>query len=371
MQGVDSFLFQFWLYLWRDLTDDHSLLLQASAAILCALMPVSWWLFCRELLPKYWAIAVGVVIAICPSFLTIYGYFISETLLLPLMGLAVFFTARCFFKPSLFWFLAAGIFWTLAALTRYVAMPLGVICIVLLLFRMNRPVLHALILAVPVCGMLYLSAWHGYRSIGFYAPFGVPEMNAILARSQASRLQIIHDHYTKWFRSPSLSEKPMAPFSQWRISDIKRPVYIELEKQEGKDAWERALAKYPVTVEGYLRQIKNNVIFLFFGPSWPDSWPERWNEEKASTAESHVNKWLRFIWAPLGIFVIAGSLCYRRKQDVLHYGFILATMLLMLALSIQFTSVLEGRYRKPLEPMLIVSAALILQSRLQKKKEAS
>lgn len=367
MKGVDSFLFQFWLYGWREFTSDHPQLLQLSAAILCAMMPIGWWLFCKEIMPRKWAICVSIILALCPSFFTIYGFFISETLLMPLLGFAFWLSALCYRKRCYKLFIAAGIIWTLTMLTRYVAMPMAVVTMLVLLIRIHRPILAMALLALPVCAMLYLSAWHGYRTLGFYAPFGVPELNEILARAQTSRLHIQHNYKKSWFRSPAYEEEPLMPLSRWRIHDLKNPIYVMLHKNRGYEGWKKELKRYPMTLEWYVRQVTNNTVSLLFGSSWPEVWPAAWDKKRAQEMRTIINDYLRFIWAPLIIFVMFGSLLYRHPSHFIAYGFILITLGMLLLMTLQYTSVFEGRYRKPIEPMLMISAALIVRSVCMRK----
>ena len=65
-------------------------------ALLSLSGPWLWYRFLRELLPsRDWALAGWVVLAALPSWSAIYSYFMQETLMLPLLGPALWATWRC------------------------------------------------------------------------------------------------------------------------------------------------------------------------------------------------------------------------------------------------------------------------------------
>lgn len=367
MGGGDSFLFQFWMYLARSITLDAAWAMHLIAGGLCMLLPVAWYLFARELLGRTWAVWVGLVIALNPSLLTIYGYFASETLLLPLMGLAFWQSTKCYYAPGNKRFFICGVLWLLAAHTRLVALPMGCVVLLVLWFRVPRKVVAIASMILPIMLVTGAAAYHSKYALGFYAPFGLPELNAFMARANASHVMIHEPGKPKprWFRSPSYYLYPLRPLSDWRINDLAPPVHVTLEKKNSRQEWKDQLARYPITWESYSRQIKNNVITLFFGSSWPEAWPPYWEGyDQYHMWESDLNYHIRWIWAPLVIWVAFFSLRYR--ADVLRMGFVALTLGMLLLVSFQFTCIMEGRYRKPMEPMLIVSAALLRQQQKQR-----
>lgn len=93
-----------------------------------------------------------------------------------------------------------------------------------------------------------------------------------------------------------------------------------------------------------------NLAFFFGSHSWPDSGKEGiwWR----------VSLVARLIWAPLIIFnlFMGGYLLLRKRINLLA----LSTLFMTIVLASQFTSIFEGRYRKPLELLLIKSVPSIL-----------
>lgn len=368
MGGIDSFLYQAWLALVRFSTQDIAWLVHTTSGVLCALMPLAWYLCARQLLPRKWALGVAIAIAVTPSFVTIYAYFSSETLLLPLIGLACWQTVACFQNPSSRRFMLAGLFWMLAAYTRVVALPPALGCIGVLWWACGwrwRP------LVVIMLGFIAVgvpSALHSHEAVNIYAPFGVPELNKILARSHTKRVTYYFDGKKQWFRSPAASTYPLEPFSSWHMTNLTYPIYVRLQKKQGSQMWDKALRDYPLNAERVIRQLSYNTIFILFGPSWPEVWPDSWSSGGQRIYwEDRINYWARWMWAPLILYAFIGAARYRGSDA--SNAFIILTLAIVIMLSLQMTAVLEGRYRKPVEPMLIVAAALIAHDRYQRRQE--
>lgn len=369
MSGVDSFFYQAWLAGVRALTGSEPLLIQLYTGLLCAALPLCWYGCARALLPARWAMGAALAIAVMPSLWSMYAYFTSETLLLPLIGLACWFSIRCYQKPCARYYILAGCCWGLAAFTRLVALPPGLGCMLFLLWPMRGRILPVLPV-LAMWGALYAAAsWHSEKAVGFSAPFGIPQMNAILARSDGVRIRLTFDGKKQWFRSPAVAARPLEPLSGWSISGLRPAPVIDIRSENGRRDWDKAMQQYPPSLEHYLtRQLPHNVMMLLFAPSWPEAWPDLWGGESRFIAwEEQLNEAIRWVWAPLILFVFACAI--RSPLPQLPQVFMLLTMGLCLMMALQYTAVFEGRYRKPVEPMLILSAALILQARYGAGKE--
>lgn len=369
MSGIDAFLYQPWLAFVRYISWDEPLIVNAFCGLLCAALPVCWYYCARQLLPKQWALVSGIIIAACPSLLTIYAYFTSETLLLPMMGLACALTATCWKRPSQILLILAIAVWITCAFTRMLAIPPAFICVVALLWRCNWPLKAAALAALWLGIVGGAASWHSQLSVQVYSPFGLTHLNAAMARSQTTRVYYSTDEAkNSWFRSPALSTRLFEPFSDWRINDQKAPIYLNIKTSDGYAAWNSTLDPYPITADLFIRQVGLNTLFLLFGPSWPEVWPHNWKiEGEYIPWESNINHWWRWVWAPMIIMVTAGV--WRAKLPALHHGFLSLTLMLCVLLCFQFSGVLEGRYRKPIEPMLIISCLSMLYYQRQSGKK--
>lgn len=360
MGGVDAFFYQFWLMGLQRLSFGHDVIIQLVIGLMCAAVPVSWYLTARELLPRGAAQLTALGIALLPNTLTIYRYFTSETLLIPLLGFACWCTARAWKRRSARWVIAASLLWVLCAQTRVTLLPLMLVILPILWWQVRIRWHHAAAILLPAALIIAGSAYHNYLAVGVASPFGIPQMNAIYARSEAVRIVTHFDDKRNWFRSPSYFLQPFSPLSNWRISPRGEEYHLKIKRENGWRDWQKALNDHPVTLSNLIRQLSHNAIFLLTGSSWPDAWPDSWNSAKFSTHwESELNHGLRWLWTALIPLVVIGALFYR--GSALQNAFIIITLSLLLVMLLQTSAIFEGRYRKPVEPMLMICAAMMLQ----------
>jgi hypothetical protein len=81
MGSSDPYLYQLWLFAVRWISNDHPPVVQLACGLLCAAMPIGWYGALRELLPKPWALVGALIIALIPESISLYAYFMNETLL--------------------------------------------------------------------------------------------------------------------------------------------------------------------------------------------------------------------------------------------------------------------------------------------------
>jgi hypothetical protein len=121
---LDPLGYQVWLTFWFKIIGTNHSLIALYAGILCALTPYIWyrWMLCC--LPSKRAALVGyAVICLLPSWIAIYSMFMPETLLLPLMGLALWTSWIAKRKGTTVGYLLAAISWAAALATKLTAMP--------------------------------------------------------------------------------------------------------------------------------------------------------------------------------------------------------------------------------------------------------
>ncbi len=153
----------------------HSPILVAYwTALLSLITPWLWYRFLRELFPdRTWALTGWVILAALPSWSIIYSFFMQETLMLPLLGAALWATWRCRRKRTTASFVVATGVWLLAGLTRGICIPLAAVAMTWVWFEQGRKLEKAVIglaLLVGVLGPLagpqlvhcprHLAAWH-------------------------------------------------------------------------------------------------------------------------------------------------------------------------------------------------------------------
>jgi hypothetical protein len=92
--------------------------------------------------------------------------------------------------------------------------------------------------------------------------------------------------------------------------------------------------------------ILENMMLTSFSHSWPDSGKE--------SGPGFACLWERWIWFPLFFACVANCLYVLRRRRRLYFVPVLAICMVLGLYASQIT-VMEGRYRKPIEPMVVLS----------------
>jgi hypothetical protein len=155
--------------------------------------------------------------------------------------------------------------------------------------------------------------------------------------------------------SPALLVKPFEPFSGWQTRRTGK-VVVPVDVNKGSEDWKKALAKIDLSFKDYLWITKENLIFLFFCESWPDSDRARWI--------GNINYHMRWIWAPAMLVILVWTLiCWRRQRKDLLLPVLMLVWFIVQGLTP--ISVNEGRYRKPFEGLLIAQLVFLAGTLLQ------
>lgn len=358
MGGVDPKLFQLWLWFAHNLTGGTVGGMNAMAGLLCAVMPYMWFRAACEVFPLRVALVLGIIIAICPTFFVIYSYFMNETLLLVMMGLALWMTLRAARLRTPRSYLLAVVCWVLAMHARMTVLPLMLLSLGWLLGFQRRK-LRSLLLAVLVLVVLTIpAAIQSYRVLGTFSPFQFSLLNAIYFKNGSIRHNyfFVESEYAGSYSwsSPSYYMNVLEPFGEFRTyrNNERPPVLIRMEKGAADfEAEYRALSE-EYTLYSYLRDTSENILFLFTGGSWPDagSWSADWF--------FRMNFYMRWMWAGLmATLIVLGPFTPLREKRAF---IVVLTLALIFVLSAQQLGIMEGRYRKPLEPMLVLATAALL-----------
>jgi len=365
--AANPILYQVYIFFLHKVTGDNKLAIALASAVLSVLMPWTFYRAARNFgVGKAAALWVWVLIAWTPSLLTIYHYIMMETLLLLLEGAALWMTARYLRKGGTEAFLTAVLFWTLACLTKQTVILLAATCLFWGWWK-KRPSLRALgAAAVMVFVLLLPQALRTEIALGFVAPLGNPWLTRIQHRSGTKILWVdfythsnshfhlqMLPHYMMYFGSPSVEVCPLSPFSSWMMrraaGDSK--LTITIDSAYGERDWKRAYEALHVSSSEWLAQWRENIIFFFFAPSWPESSVPEWDGKLEYEA--------RWFWAPLIVLVFVWNLraFVHRRFDLIPVAVTLFTLFLALQNLVTF----EGRYRKPLEPLLLLNLVWLLE----------
>ncbi len=330
--------------------------------LLSAITPWIWYRFFREAINSKLVAFIGwALIACLPSWIGIYSYFMTETLFLPIFGLALWFTWRALRKGTFNSFLLSSIFWMLTIMTRQFAVIPAFISIARLLFvsEERRGKLLALLILV-MCTFTPI-AYRSYKLIGVFSPVPYKPFDVIffLSGREHVNLHITNSsnntNYSYQFSSASVYVKPFAPLSDWHSSRLgagDTDVFADIA--HGTQDWSKALQKSWRGWKLLFAMWLENIISLLFGPSWPDC--------NAHHPWEQLQLRSRFVWAPLLLLVVIGNIIYANKQKRIDF-------LQALVMSVWFACLLvpcvpvEGRYRKPLEGLLIANALWLISPR--------
>jgi SAM-dependent methyltransferase len=349
----DPFLYQLWIYLLRVISHDDAPTVMLVCGLLCAAMPYGWYRALRELLPRRQALIGAITIGVIPAFLGIYAYFMTETLLLTLTGFAFWATFRAARKRTLAAFALASAIWAAAMFTRSIALPMALLCLGLLWITQRQRPAKALAAALIFVLFALPAGWHARSTLGFFAPLGNFYLSQIYSASGNRNISIDAGPLGGWgFGTPSFYNPTFYPFSAWTTAR-QGTASISIDVARGRASWIaekkriESLRSFP-----WWRQYQENLIYLLFGQSWPD------NDPNALSGLATV--WTRWLWPPLILVVAWGAL--RRRYRGWQWLLPLCALGMLLSLAVQRDGIIEGRYRKPIDPLL-VAAAIVLYYR--------
>jgi len=365
MVVFDPPVFQMWLSVVQKFTLGIPELIAVYASLLSVLTPWCWYRFLREYLSsRTWALAGWALLAILPSWIGIYTYFMTETLFLPLLGVSLWFTVRADRKQTISAFLVMVLFWTITGLTRGIAIPLAGISAALVWFKHPQKLRSALFSGLMVFSLLAPLAYRNHHFFYLWAPHGNGWLNKIYAESGAREIKLhLSRDGAQWeygFGSPSIDSRPFAPLSDW-TSKRTGTVDVTVDFTKGSQDWKNALeASAKHGAERWSLHLEN-FIFLFFGDSWPDNNPEYFMGRMAN-----LSRWL---WAP-GFLILTAISLIRWREQVSRP---LLPVLILVLLYFQGWMLLvpnEGRYRKPLEGLLVVQALVVVDHYRRRRTSA-
>ncbi|MFI5284294.1 MAG: hypothetical protein ACHQ0J_14345 [Candidatus Dormibacterales bacterium] len=350
MGSNDPFAYQLWLYLLQRLAHDSAPTVQLGCGLLCAAMPYGWYRALRELRPRAAALGGALVIGLIPESISIYAYFMTETLLLTLLGFCFWLTLRSLRKHTLAAYALACALWVCAAFTRTIAAPMALGCVALLWATQPPRSTKALVALALACALAIPAGLHARVNLGFFAPVGNLYFNEIYRTSGMRDIAVNYGPQGQFrFGSPSFYNPTFYPFSDW-MTDRTGTVAFNIDLAHGRADWiaesARAAAERTFSV---WRQRREDLLYLLFGQSWPDS--------DQATYSGWLTLWTRWLWAPLVAFVAWAAIARRyRGREWLLPVCALGTLVL---LTLQTEGVMEARFRKPVDAILVAAALLV------------
>lgn len=358
MSNTDPIMFQLYIGALAKLTLGMPDMVAFFTSLLAVITPWLWYRFFRELQGnKTFALAGWTFLSLLPSWMSIYSYFMQETLLLPLLGAALWATWRARRKGTVNSFALMVILWILAGLTRGIAIPLAAVCCTALWLtqehRFKKALVSACILSLTLGPLTYRS----YQTVHHFAPHGMGHLASIYARSGNKEITLYIPERGRGpvygFGSPSTGDKPFAPISDWETRR-QGVIVVDVDLEKGREGWEEAYQQAAMTWDETLWIVKENLIFLFFGSSWPDN-----NESRLL---DRINIHMRWIWAPAFLVAIIWTFMIRRR---LRHQWLLPSLIAawFIVQGLLVISLNEGRYRKPFEGLIVAQFVLLAGAR--------
>jgi SAM-dependent methyltransferase len=349
----DPFLYQLWIYLLRLVSQGDQASVALGCGMLCAAMPYGWYRALRELLPRAQALTGGLIIAVIPAFIGLYAYFMTETLLLTLTGFAFWATFRAARKRTLAAFALASALWVCAIFTRSIALPMGALCLATLWITQRQRLGKAMVALAAFCLLALPAGLHARSTLRFFAPLGNLYLSEIYSASGKHDISIDAGALGGWgFGTPSFYNPTFYPFSKW-TTDRAGTAYITIDVSRGRASWlEEKQRIESLRTFPWRRQYEENLIYLLFGQSWPDNDP--------NSLSGFASVWTRWLWPPLMLVVAWGV--WRRGFGGREWLLPACALGMLLSLAVQRDGIIEGRYRKPIDPVL-VAAAIVLYYR--------
>jgi hypothetical protein len=353
MQGYDPIFYQVYMFLLQGITGGNRYAIALATGLLSTGMPWTYYRAGRELgLSVNRSLFLWTLIVWMPSLFLVYEFFMMETLLLFLIGLSLWMTGRQLRKGTLSSFLVATAAWTLTCLTKTIPAPLAAVCLAYGWWKRSRKVSHALAALALAIAMLIPNTVRTYRLMGFPAPFGNTWLPRIHHQAGTKYIRIERGKAAWTYSSPSCYIQPLAPLSPWMIDRAydDSTVRVRIEWLGDQD-WHRIYDEIRVSWGDWLtRWIENMALFLF-APPWPDCYTGTWT--------GVLNYWLRWIWAPIIFFLAEEN--FRQFLRRCFHLIPVATTVFTLWLFSQNIVTMEGRFRKPLEPILLLNLAWAIQ----------
>lgn len=358
MGATDPFGYQLWLSMLQQLAQANPAVIQIGVGMLCALMPWGWYRALKEVVPRTWALSGAIVIALVPEFVSIYAYFMNETLLLTLTGFAFWATFRAQRKRTTAAFVIACAVWLLAGFTRSMALPMALLCLLAIWLPQPGKIAKAVLGSLLLLALMIPASLHSHSVLGWFAPFGNPYLNQIYNHSgkRGITLDFINPQAHYRFGSPSFYNPTFWPISDWTTNRSgTTTVHIDLSK--GRADWQSELERvqqqraFPRS-----QQRLEDAAYLFFGQAWPNNDP--------ASLSGWLTIWMRWLW-PIAILLVVWGAAARRfhgRQWLLP----VCALGLLGYFILQQRGVMEARFRMPLDPILVAAAVVMLRNHTRK-----
>ena len=362
----DALGYQMWLSAAIHVFGKSHFFSAAYAGILSATTAYIWYQWFKLCLPsKRMALWAYVLIVWLPDWIKIYSYFMEETLLLPLVGLMLYFGWKAKDSLALKDCLLFGGAVGLSFITKATCAPMAAIayCFLARNLQVRLPrsefidrLIPSVAIAVSICLLAPISFYSRTGCWSWFLPAQAGS-NKQYYESGKMKMKVTAHYFDRfaevwkdeeyWFGCPSYYTHQLVPFSEWSTP---RTGEVECHMDFGGPANTRFLPKIDVTLGQRIELTLENWIYFFVGFVWPTEYPY-----------SQIN-FVRWIWPFCTIAIIVAAVKKRRlnELDILFFGTLLVFLL-------QQECGMEGRYRMCWEGVVIPTLILAISDMWKKR----
>jgi hypothetical protein len=358
---ADPVFYQFYLFLLLSIIGKNAHLIAIASVILSWISVFFWGAFAREVFSsKRAALIFTILFCFMPSFGYIFTLFISETTLVTFIGGGLWLSWLSVRKHSGVYFLCAVTCWLAAILSRPVALPMALISLLWSWIKLPRKLLVSSIAIFLISASGILASLHGYKHFYTYSPFGNNGNLAMIyffSGKLSYGFHFLHEG-VYGFQSPSVSYPTFAPFSDWVTFRSGNFDFKIDRNKKGADIREVLQKQISDNFSILPKLILENLAYFFFGPMWP-------GYEHQGLTIGRLVYWERWIWFPLIIFSL--FYCTRMILKGFYTPLFFVSLIGVSSLICGQLAVMEGRYRKPIEPLVLLVCVYALSEHWQKK----
>ena len=368
---LDPLGYQVWLSSVLRVTAGDRTAIAIYTALLSIVTPWIWYRWMRLALPgKQLALAGYAVLSLLPDWIKLYQFFLQETLLLPLVGLSLWISWRTEQRPSAGRFITSGLAWGFALMTKLTALPAALVTLIWLYvrFKSNKSLRLCSLAAIAIALSLFsLSALKIYNRTHAVVPFPPGDYHRIWYESGKKDLRFTikfldnqqgYKEYLVEAGNPSL-DLQMKPVLDWETAR-KDTCDLTIDLTQTPDKY---LPNSNMSVQDRLRYTGENIMYFFFGLSWPENFVEK--DKQLGAAHTWL-KASRFIWMPITL-AIAFLAIQQKRRDILVVLFAVTVAFFMFQQSI----ILEARYKKPWEGIAVATLLSLIASNSSQGRRAT
>lgn len=377
INGIDPKFYQLWMRLIEYFPkQEQRSFFALTNGLLCAGMMWFWYKALREVTTRRKALGISIILGVHLSFLVIYEYFLIETMVLTSVALFTWMTLRAVRKKTFASFVAAALCGMIAAFTKQTLVPIMVMGLGYALYYQRYKVRAFSAACVIFAAFAIPAGLQSLKVLRVFAPFGFEEMQTLSRKCDSTMFGFrVNDKLSLLdyiFAPEDFYFNPLHPFYKYTTKRSSIPYVINLDLAKGRTDWDHAMEQleWSHTWSDVLNEYEENFIFLFFTYSYPDSTGPELNTDpflQDAFSLRSLNFHFRWTWPPCLLLVFLYGPFARMspgKTWLLTITFVMAWLFLL-----QDVGIVEGRYRKAIEPFLLVSAFFLLESRRARRDD--